>query len=91
MSTLMFYLSAVTAGGSTVFPRLGVGAQPSAGSAVFWHNIQRDGWSDMAMLHGGCPVILGRKVVANKWIREVANMERRRCGAQPDIHQYTMY
>ena len=90
MSTLMFYLSTVTAGGSTVFPRLGVGAQPSAGSAVFWHNIQRDGWSDMAMLHGGCPVLLGRKIVANKWIREVANSLRRRCGSSPDKHQFTM-
>ena len=91
MSTLMFYLSRVEAGGRTVFPRLGVGLPPSPGSAVLWHNIQRDGWSDMAMLHGGCPVILGRKVVANKWIREVANIQTRRCGLGPDEHQYTMY
>ena len=90
MSTLMFYLSSVQAGGLTVFPRLGVSSSPQPGSALFWHNIMRDGWSDMAMLHGGCPVLLGRKIVANKWIREVANSLRRRCGSYPDKHQFTM-
>ena len=90
MSTLMFYLSSVQAGGLTVFPRLGVWSRPRPGSAVFWHNIQRDGWSDMAMLHGGCPVLLGRKIVANKWIREVANCFHRRCGSQPEKHQFRM-
>jgi len=79
MSTLMFYLSDVTKGGYTAFPRLGVFSPPVKGSAVFWHNIKRSGWSDMAMLHGGCPVLLGSKVVANKWIREVANMFHRKC------------
>ena len=37
----------------------------------------------MAMLHGGCPVLLGRKLVANKWVREVANMFSRPCGLSP--------
>ena len=79
MSTLMFYLSDVTQGGFTSFPRLGVFSPPVKGSAVFWHNIDRAGWSDMAMLHGGCPVLMGTKVVANKWIREVANIFHRKC------------
>jgi prolyl 4-hydroxylase len=57
MSTLMFYLSDVTKGGYTAFPRLGVFSPPEKGSALFWHNIKRSGWSDMAMLHGGCPVL----------------------------------
>ena len=79
MSTLMFYLSDVTKGGYTAFPRLGVFSPPVKGSALFWHNIKRSGWSDMAMLHGGCPVLLGSKVVANKWVREVANIFHRKC------------
>jgi hypothetical protein len=41
MSTLMFYLSDVEAGGVTAFPRLGVAAAPRLGSAIFWHNINR--------------------------------------------------
>ena len=28
--------------------------------------VPRSGASDMAMLHGGCPVLLGSKLVANK-------------------------
>ena len=90
MSTLMFYLNDVKLGGRTVFPRLGVSVPPERGSAVLWHNIQEDGWSDMMMLHGGCPVLLGKKIVANKWIREVANKFRRKCLTSPNEHQYTM-
>ena len=55
---------------------------------MLWHNLHEDGWSDMAMLHGGCPVLLGRKIVANKWIREVANMFTRKCLLHPNIHAY---
>ena len=38
----------------------------------------------MAMLHGGCPVVLGSKLVANKWMREVAQMQHRPCGLHID-------
>ena len=41
--------------------------------------MQSSGASDMAMLHGSCPVLLGDKWVANKWVREAANVFRRRC------------
>jgi len=84
MSTLMYYLSDVAAGGITAFPRLGIGANPEQGAAIFWHNIKRSGASDMAMLHGGCPVVLGSKLVANKWMREVAQMQHRPCGLDHD-------
>ena len=66
-------------GGKTAFPRLGVSITPSKGSAVFWYNIKRSGRTDMAMLHGGCPVLLGSKWVANKWVREAANIFTRPC------------
>merc|ERR1719367_1872408 len=73
------YLSEVPLGGWTAFPRLGVAVQPRKGSAVYWHNLKRSGRSDMHMLHGGCPVILGSKWVTNKWIREFANAFHNKC------------
>jgi len=79
MSTLMFYLNNVAEGGYTAFPRLGVAVRPERGSAVLWHNLDPEGFSDMHMLHAGCPVLLGSKMVANKWFREVANGFRRPC------------
>ena len=33
----------------------------------------------MHMLHGGCPVLVGSKWVANKWVREWANAFKRKC------------
>jgi len=86
MSTLMFYLNDVEAGGYTAFPRLGVAVRPERGSAVIWHNINPAGFSDMHMLHAACPVMLGRKMVANKWFREVANIFHRKCGLY--MHDY---
>ena len=69
-------------GGLTAFPRLGVSASPRKGTAVFWHNLESSGRSDMAMLHGACPVIMGSKWVANKWVREAANVFARPCNAK---------
>ena len=34
--------------------------RPEKGAAVYWHNINRAGYSDMHMLHAACPVLLGR-------------------------------
>ena len=73
------YSIQVPKGGYTAFPRLGVSVAPTRGSAVFWHNIRRSGRSDMHLLHGGCPVLVGSKWVANKWIREWANAFKRKC------------
>ena len=61
IATWMFYLNAVAAGGSTVFPRLGAGTRPVAGSAVFWYNIFADGQADQLTLHGACPTLFGTK------------------------------
>ena len=39
-ATVLFYLSNVL-GGFTAFPDMGVAVKPSAGSAVFWYNLDR--------------------------------------------------
>ena len=36
MTTAMLYLTSVSAGGRTIFPRLGLSIQPKAGNLVFW-------------------------------------------------------
>ena len=44
-----------------MFPRLGAGIKPVAGSAVFWYNIYPDGRADTLTLHGACPILFGTK------------------------------
>src|SRR5262249_54548627 len=61
IATFMFYLTDVEVGGGTGFPVAGVAARPVAGSAVFWHNLKRNGEKDERTWHGGCPVAYGVK------------------------------
>ncbi|CAG7816864.1 unnamed protein product, partial [Allacma fusca] len=52
----------------------GIATVPRKGSAVFWYNLLRSGAVDSNSWHGSCPVILGEKWIANKWIRNYDQM-----------------
>ncbi|XP_064595491.1 prolyl 4-hydroxylase subunit alpha-1-like [Liolophura sinensis] len=84
LATFLFYLNDVTEGGATVFPTAGVRVPAIKNSAAFWYNLWRSGENDPMTLHAGCPVLLGQKWVANKWIREHGQEFRHSCGSHPD-------
>ncbi|CAG2117367.1 unnamed protein product, partial [Medioppia subpectinata] len=83
-ATLMFYLSEVIRGGSTVFTRLGTKVIPEKGAAVFWYNLYRNGEGIEDTVHGACPVLMGEKWVANYWIREIGQTFKRKCSLDPN-------
>ncbi|MDP2427247.1 MAG: 2OG-Fe(II) oxygenase [Methylobacter sp.] len=70
VGTFVVYLTDVEAGGSTIFPNLGIEVYPRKGSAVYFSNINEAGQPCRDTLHGGSPVITGTKVVATYWQRE---------------------
>ncbi|XP_031552959.1 prolyl 4-hydroxylase subunit alpha-1-like [Actinia tenebrosa] len=79
IATLLFYMSDVESGGSTVFIETEAIARPSKGDAVFWYNLRKSGEGDSLTQHAGCPVVVGSKWVCNKWIHEMGQEFRRPC------------
>ncbi|NWX47374.1 P4HA3 hydroxylase, partial [Steatornis caripensis] len=83
IATVMIYLSAVEAGGSTAFIYANFSVPVVKNAALFWWNLRRNGDGDEDTLHAGCPVLAGDKWVANKWIHEHGQEFRRPCSTDP--------
>jgi prolyl 4-hydroxylase len=69
-ATVILYVSDVDAGGSTVFPRLGITIRPKRGNALYFWNLDRHGFPDPLTIHAGAPIERGEKTIVNKWFRE---------------------
>jgi prolyl 4-hydroxylase len=68
VATLVIYLNTPKAGGSTIFPDIGLDVAPVKGNAVFF-SYDRPHPATQT-LHGGSPVLDGEKWVATKWLRQ---------------------
>ncbi|KAM4589321.1 prolyl 4-hydroxylase subunit alpha-3 [Fundulus diaphanus] len=84
VATFMIYLSPVEAGGSTAFIHANFSVPVVENAAIFWWNLHRNGQGDEDTLHAGCPVLIGDKWVANKWIHEYGQEFQRCCSLNPE-------
>ncbi|RUS90206.1 hypothetical protein EGW08_001987, partial [Elysia chlorotica] len=87
IATLLLYLSDVTRGGSTVFTKADIAVPPIKNMALFWYNYRPDHHLDYLTYHAGCPVVIGHKWIANKWVWTAGNTFRRRCALSPHASQ----
>uniref|UniRef100_A0A8C5LYI3 procollagen-proline 4-dioxygenase n=1 Tax=Leptobrachium leishanense TaxID=445787 RepID=A0A8C5LYI3_9ANUR len=77
-------LSSVDMGGSTAFIYANFSIPVIKNAALFWWNLRRNGAGNEDTLHAGCPVLIGNKWVANKWIHEYGQEFRRPCTLIPE-------
>uniref|UniRef100_A0A8C1VB95 Prolyl 4-hydroxylase subunit alpha-3 n=1 Tax=Cyprinus carpio TaxID=7962 RepID=A0A8C1VB95_CYPCA len=84
VATFMIYLSSVEAGGYTAFIYANFSVPVVENGALFWWNLHRNGQGNVDTLHAGCPVIVGDKWVANKWVHEYGQEFQHRCSLNPE-------
>ncbi|KAI3953216.1 hypothetical protein MKX01_042211 [Papaver californicum] len=85
VASFLLYLSDVEEGGETMFPFenglnmnigydyeecIGLKVKPRRGDGLLFYSLYPNGTIDQMSLHGSCPVIVGQKWVATKWIRD---------------------
>ncbi|XP_026315847.1 prolyl 4-hydroxylase subunit alpha-2-like [Hyposmocoma kahamanoa] len=87
IATVLFYMSDVSQGGATVFPRLQLAVKPKKGTAIYWMNLCPSGERDGRMLHAACPVLFGDKWVSNSWIHEAGQELKKPCGLLQDTSE----
>ncbi|TNE67305.1 MAG: 2OG-Fe(II) oxygenase [Alphaproteobacteria bacterium] len=69
--TALGYLTNVTKGGETAFPKLDITIPPERGKLLVFHNCEPGTVNRHPLsLHAGCPVIEGEKWAFNLWFRE---------------------
>lgn len=56
-----------------------VNVKPKKGCAVYWHNLDPAGGFVWSTRHAACPVLIGNKLAANKWLHEFDQEFRRPC------------
>lgn len=86
--TSKFQMTDVELGGETAFPYLKFLIPARKGAVAFWHNLRVSGQGDYSTKHAGCPIVLGIKWVANRWIREDGQEFRRLC--MPETFEKTL-
>merc|ERR1712129_235513 len=92
----LLWLQPCSDGGETAFPAFGLRFAPCAGAVLAWRNARSTTAStdheksepNMQLLHEGCKVLVGEKIVASGWIhrgqvRPVKKGRRRRRGCPP--------
>lgn len=70
IATFLVYLNTPIEGGETRFPRAKISISPIKGNALFFYNVDTDGFVNPLTLHGGNPVIDGEKWIMTRWFRE---------------------
>ncbi|KAK3221379.1 hypothetical protein Dsin_008404 [Dipteronia sinensis] len=85
VASFLLYLSDVKEGGETMFPFengiitdesydfqkcIGLKVKPRQGDGLLFYSLFSNGTIDPTSIHGSCPVIVGDKWVATKWIRD---------------------
>jgi len=70
VKTALVYLNDDYEGGTTSFPKLGLGFRGAVGDALVFHNVDDSGAGDMRTLHEGSPPSAGEKWLLSQWIRD---------------------